>query len=50
MTDTLAYIGAHIDALRGQYICVSNVHTTVMSYEKKERRSPRGWAAGSSGS
>lgn len=45
MTDTLAYIGAHIDALRGQYICVSNVHTTVMSYEKKDYRTIQNSAA-----
>ena len=38
MQDTLAYIGARIDALRGSYICVSNVHTTVMSYESEHYR------------
>ncbi|MDE7416334.1 MAG: WecB/TagA/CpsF family glycosyltransferase [Lachnospiraceae bacterium] len=38
MPDTLAYIEKHIDALRGSYICVSNVHTTVMSYENEHYR------------
>lgn len=38
MSDTLAYINAHIDELRGKYICVSNVHTTVMSYENEHYR------------
>lgn len=27
------YICNNIDALRGRYICVSNVHTTVMSHD-----------------
>lgn len=38
MSDTLAYISAHLDRLRGSYICVSNVHTTVMSYENENYR------------
>lgn len=38
MPDTLAYIEGQIDALRGRYICVSNVHTTVMSYENERYR------------
>ena len=38
MQDTLAYIDKHLDALRGNYICVSNVHTTVMSYKNKKYR------------
>lgn len=33
MERTLAYIKAHLEELRGDYICVSNVHTTVMAYE-----------------
>ncbi|MCM1466655.1 MAG: WecB/TagA/CpsF family glycosyltransferase [Alistipes sp.] len=33
MQETLDYITGNIEALRGKYICVSNVHTTVMSYE-----------------
>lgn len=38
MQDTLNYIETHIDALRGGYICVSNVHTTVMAYENERYR------------
>lgn len=38
MQDTLAYINAHIEELRGKYICVSNVHTTVMAYENESYR------------
>lgn len=38
MADTLAYLNAQLDTLRGGYICVSNVHTTVMSYENKKYR------------
>lgn len=45
MQDTLAYIGARIDVLRGSYICVSNVHTTVMSYESEHYRTVQNSAA-----
>ena len=45
MSDTLAYINAHIDELRGKYICVSNVHTTVMSYENEHYRKIQNGAA-----
>ena len=38
MQDALAYIEAQIDVLRGRYICVSNVHTTVMAYENEAYR------------
>lgn len=33
MERTLAYIKSHLEELRGNYICVSNVHTTVTAYE-----------------
>ncbi len=45
MQDTLAYIDKHLDALRGNYICVSNVHTTVMSYKNKKYRAIQNSAA-----
>lgn len=45
MQDTLDYINAHLDELRGRYICVSNVHTTVMSYENKGYRAIQNRAA-----
>lgn len=36
MSETIEYLEEHLDELRGEYICVSNVHTTVMAYEDKE--------------
>ena len=36
MADTIAYIEEHLDDLRGDYICVSNVHTTVTAYDDPE--------------
>lgn len=45
MQDTLSYIDTHLDALRGKYICVSNVHTTVISYENKKYRTIQNSAA-----
>ncbi|MBQ7066140.1 MAG: WecB/TagA/CpsF family glycosyltransferase [Lachnospiraceae bacterium] len=36
MARTLAYIEEHFDEMKGKYICVSNVHTTVMSDENKK--------------
>ena len=38
MAETVAYIEEHIDELRGKYICVSNVHTTVTGYEEADYR------------
>lgn len=32
----LSYLNDHIHTLSGNYICVSNVHTTVMAYEDRE--------------
>lgn len=45
MHETLAYIETHKDELRGKYICVSNVHTTVMSYEDEKYRKIQNSAA-----
>lgn len=36
MDKTIDYLFDNLDELRGQYICVSNVHTTVMSYRDPE--------------
>lgn len=33
MERTLRFLNSHLEELRGDYICVSNVHTTVMAYE-----------------
>lgn len=38
MQTALEFIIKNIHALSGSYICVSNVHTTVMSYENPEYR------------
>lgn len=38
MADTVQYLTQNLDNLRGKYICVSNVHTVVMSYEDEEYR------------
>ena len=32
MDETVDYMDRHLDELRGKYICVSNVHTTVMAF------------------
>lgn len=45
MPDTLAHIERQLDVLRGSYICVSNVHTTVMSYEDEHYRAVQNSAA-----
>ena len=34
-----AFIDENIEAIKGQYICVSNVHTTVMAYEDENYKS-----------
>lgn len=36
MDQTMEYITKHLRQLQGKYICVSNVHTTVTSYENEE--------------
>lgn len=36
MPETVQYITQNIKELSGKYICVSNVHTTIMSYENPE--------------
>lgn len=36
MNDTVKYIENNLENLKGNYICISNVHTTVMSYEDNE--------------
>lgn len=35
MKETVSYIEENLRQLRGNYICISNVHTTVLSYEDK---------------
>lgn len=38
MQKTVLYIEENLDDVKGEYICVSNVHTTVMSYEDENYR------------
>lgn len=38
MDKTLSYITSNLDSLKGNYICVSNVHTTVMAFRDREYR------------
>lgn len=45
MQDTVNLILENLDELRGHYICLTNVHTTVMSYENKEYRKIQNGAA-----
>lgn len=45
MEETLAYIEKHLDGLRGDYICVSNVHTTVMAFHDDSYRNVQNQAA-----
>ena len=45
MKETVQYITEHIQVLKGKYICVSNVHTTVMAYEDEHYRTVQNAAA-----
>ena len=38
LSETVRYIEENLEELRGNYICVSNVHTTVTAYEDEEYR------------
>lgn len=38
MEQTVEYLDTHLEELRGDYICVSNVHTTVMAYRDSKYR------------
>ena len=45
MEKTVSYIEQHLDELKGHYICVSNVHTTVTAYRDEEYRNVQNNAA-----
>ncbi|WP_321001956.1 WecB/TagA/CpsF family glycosyltransferase [Eisenbergiella porci] len=45
MEKTVSYIEQHLDELKGHYICVSNVHTTVTAYRDNEYREVQNNAA-----
>lgn len=38
MNKTLSFLENNLDNLKGNYICVSNVHTTVITYENEDYR------------
>ena len=38
MNKTVAYLEEHLEELRGKYVCVSNVHTTVTAFKDREYR------------
>lgn len=45
MKDTLDYIEENLETLKGDYICVSNVHTTVMAFRDIEYQKIQNQAA-----
>lgn len=45
MDKTISYITQNLEELKGNYICVSNVHTTVMAFRNKEYRRVQNSAA-----
>ena len=45
MEKTVGYIEAHLEELKGRYICVSNVHTTVTAYRDPAYRAVQNGAA-----
>ena len=45
MQRTVSYLEEHLNDLRGQYICISNVHTTVMSSRDEQYRNVQNGAA-----
>lgn len=45
MTETIDIIEEEIDELRGKYICVGNVHTTVMAHDDAQYHEVQGSAA-----
>ncbi len=45
MPEVVALLKEHIEELRGKYLCVSNVHTTVMAYENPDYMAVQNGAA-----
>ena len=45
MKETVTYLTTHLDELRGRYICVSNVHTTVTAYREEDYRAVQNGSA-----
>lgn len=38
MQETVTYLTNHLEQIRGQYVCVANIHTTVMAYKDEQYR------------
>lgn len=45
MKETVNYIEENLDKLKGKYICITNVHTTVMAYEDEKYKNIQNNAA-----
>ena len=45
MEKTVKFLEENLEGLRGKYICVSNVHTTVMGFRDKEYQKVQNLAA-----
>lgn len=45
MEQTIGYLEEHLEELRGKYVCISNVHTTVMAYREEAYRKIQNGAA-----
>lgn len=45
MQDTVAWLDHHVEQLRGEYVCISNVHTTVTAYRDEEYRNVQNGSA-----
>lgn len=45
MQRTVSYLEEHLEELKGQYICISNVHTTVMASRDEQYRKVQNGAA-----
>lgn len=45
MEKATKYLTENLEVLRGEYICIANVHTTVMSYRNKDYRNVQNSAA-----
>lgn len=39
MKETVNYIKNNLSEIKGNYVCIANVHTTIMAYENEEYRS-----------
>lgn len=45
MNECVSYLKDNLNALRGEYVCVANVHTTVTAYENEEYKKVQNGAA-----